>query len=81
MITRKLVWLALLWVLVTLFFPSVRESIPLPVLLMSYAVAGALIVTGRWYLIDLLIAIGLLIISPIWALIEYIARLLGIDLD
>jgi len=65
---RKIVWVAVLWVVVTALFPEVANSLPPPLLWSSYMVAGALIVTGREQFLLLAWLIGDALVAPLYAL-------------
>ena len=74
-VMKKVVWLAILWIAVTIVFPEISRYLPPPLLVMTYVVAGALIVTGREHIIMFFMAFtGLLLepLKPVFKLIEVI---------
>jgi len=73
---RRAVWLALLWVLVSVAFPEVREALPPQLLAMTYAVAVALILTApRDYLSLFARAFAVALASPLSLLYTLFSKL------
>jgi len=84
-VVKKAVWLAVLWIVVTMAFPEIPRSMPSALLEMSYVVAGALIATAREHLITFLWALEDTLVAPLhviyWAFEKLLDFIIGLIPD
>ena len=81
MIIRIGAWLAVIWIVATIVFPEVTAAIPTPVLVMSYVLAGALIINANEYLLSFGFWLGAVILTPIGYLVDFIVSVIKELLD